>query len=334
MGRSARILIARFLRPSALLAAATLVACGGEQPAAVTQVVARVNDRDITLAQLAHALQAQGDPITSSRAVEETIESLIDEQLLVGEAVAQGFHREPTVAQALELAHVQALARLYAQRVVFPHEPLDEALLLDYYYNHPELFSQRRIYQVTAYVLHQADLSEYMQAELRSMPSAQGIPEVLERYGIAYEVRALTRAAEQLPIEALPNFGLARVGDLIVLQPHEGQRTLMLITGIQDSPVDRERALPIIGQYLLNTRNTRALQAHLRQARASAAITVDRDAARSFSEALGIQTVHEVAPAPAQVDGGTTALNKPVQSATPLLAFPAAPAGNGPLQNK
>jgi EpsD family peptidyl-prolyl cis-trans isomerase len=334
MGRSARILIARLLRPSALLVAATLGACSSEQPAAVTQVVARVNDRDITLAQLAHALQAQGDPITSPTAVEETIESLIDEQLLVSEAVAQGFHREPTVAQALEHAHVQALARLYAQRVVFPHEPLDEAVLLDYYYNNPELFSQRRIYQVTAYVLHQADLSEYIQAELRSMPSVQGIPEVLERYGIAYEVRALTRAAEQLPIEALPNFALARVGDLIVLQPHDGQRTLMLINGIQDSPVDRERALPIIRQYLTNTRNTRALQAHLRQARASAAITYDRDAARSLSEALGIHMVQDATPAPAQIEAGTTALNKPVQSATPLLSLPIAPAGNGPLQNK
>ena len=83
----------------------------------------------------------------------------------------------------------------------------------------------------------------------------------------------MTRAAEQLPLEQLPQFAAADVGD-VVIQPAQGQRsTLMLVTGVQNAPLGFESAQPIIQQYLANVRNAEALDAHLKQARATASIS-------------------------------------------------------------
>ncbi len=75
-----------------------------------------------------------------------------------------------------------------------------------------------------------------------------------------------------------------------MMQPHESRMPIMLVQAIHESPVGVDRAQPIIQQYLVNTRNAKALEDHMKQARATARIayfdTVTTSAANQMAGQL------------------------------------------------
>ena len=48
--------------------------------------------------------------------------------------------------------------------------------------------------------------------------------------------------SHQLPLESLREFAAAAVGDLLIMPPRNGQTTMMLVTGVQASPIDLDHA--------------------------------------------------------------------------------------------
>jgi hypothetical protein len=117
-----------------------------------------------------------------------------------------------------------------------------------------------------------SELLPAVRSELSGTHSVDGVSKVLAAHNLPFETQSLSRGAEQLPLEDLPKFEAAKVGDVVPLQASQGRVPLMLVMGIQDSPISVDRAQPIIQQYLVNTRNARALEEHLKQARATAKI--------------------------------------------------------------
>jgi peptidyl-prolyl cis-trans isomerase C len=269
------------LRLAATAIVAAVSACTGGHGRPASQVVASVNGSEITVSQLNQALAEQSGGATTAPTSQHVLEGLIDEQLLVKQALDSELDRDPAVVQALEQARRQVLARAYAERMVFPREPISAAEQIEYYKEHPELFGKRRIYQVSAYTLHQGELPDGLRVEIAKARSADAIRGILSAHHVQFEDQTLTRAAEQLPLESLSSFAAANVGDMVIMPPHDGQVAVMLVTGINDSPIDLERAQPIIQQYLANVRNSRALEDHLKQARASAKITYAADSGAS-----------------------------------------------------
>jgi hypothetical protein len=116
------------------------------------------------------------------------------------------------------------------------------------------------------------DVTDALRTELTALRTAEEIDKALTARGLAHDTQSLTRGAEQLPFEDLPRFTSAKVGDLVFMQPHESRMPIMLIQGIHESPIGVDRAQPIIQQFLVNTRNARALEEHLKQARATTKI--------------------------------------------------------------
>src|SRR5204863_8606978 len=92
----------------------SLVAChrvGGDS----TQVAARVNDTEISLAQLQHVLQRQ-PRVSPERAEAQTrsvLDGIVDQELAAQAARKSGLDRDPRVVQALEAAKRELLARAY-----------------------------------------------------------------------------------------------------------------------------------------------------------------------------------------------------------------------------
>lgn len=258
-----------------------LAACGaggGRQP---SQVVARVNGSEITASQLNAELLAQNTgpspennaAAAAAQASRPVIDGLIDEQLLYVQAEKLELDRDPAVVQELERARRQVLARAYAQRMIFPNEPVSAAAQIDYYRKHPELFEKRRVYQLTEFRVRTSDLSDTVRSQLDRAATPEALRSVLAEHRIGFESQSFTRAAEQLPLDALPDFGAAQIGDLLVMPARDGRTAMLLVTGAQDSPIDLEHAQPIIQQYLVNTRNEQALTQRLKQMRATAQIT-------------------------------------------------------------
>ncbi len=250
-----------------------LCACGRGGGGEKSQVVARVNDAEITVSQLRAALLEKGQAQPTAEAAQQALDGLVNEQLLVSAALANKLDRDPAVVQAIEGARRQTLARAYLERVVFPKQEISAAEQNAYYKSHPALFAQRRVYQLTAYTLPAPAMTPDVVEELGRARSAEGVRAVVAAHHLAFEVQNLTRAAEQLPLEELPQFAAADAGDVVIMPAQNDRRVAMLVIGAQSSPLGFEAAQPIIQQYLANVRNAAALDAHLKQARATASIS-------------------------------------------------------------
>jgi hypothetical protein len=114
-------------------------------------------------------------------------------------------------------------------------------------------------------------------------------------------MQSVNRGAEQLPLADLAKFEQAKVGDVVITPPAEGRVTVMQILGIQDSPISVDRAQPIIQQYLVNSRNAKALEEHLKQARTTAKISYFDSVTAAATEQMAGQLQNAIAAEQGQV---------------------------------
>jgi EpsD family peptidyl-prolyl cis-trans isomerase len=254
------------------LAAVSISSCDAESGAQTSQVVARVNDAEITISQLRATLIARGEAEPSPASAQRTLEGLVNEQLLVEAAVRNELDRDPAVVMALEATRRQILANAFVERVVYPQEQISAADQAAYFRDHPELFSKRQTFQLATFSCP-APLPEAARTALDGTATAAEVAALLEAHGLDCSKQMLMRASEQLAFDQLPQFAAAKPGDVAVQPESDGGTTLMLIADIQPSPITFESAQPLIQQYLASVRNAEALDVHLRQARSLADIT-------------------------------------------------------------
>src|SRR5262249_48173214 len=181
------------------------------------------------------------------------------------------------------------------ERLVFSRETISAAEQIEYYKQHPALFEKRKMFQVMVYTVKLPELPGAVQTELHNAHTVDEVAKVLTAHSVPFESQSLTRGAEQLPLADLPKFEVAKVGDVVALQGSQGRVPLMLITGVQDSPISVDRAQPIIQQYLVNTRNARAIEEHLKQARATAKIAYFDSVTAAATEQMAGQLQNAVA---------------------------------------
>src|SRR5205814_9580419 len=121
-----------------------------------TQVAARVNDTEISLAQLQHVLQRQ-PRVSPERAEAQTrsvLDGIVDQELAAQAARKSGLDRDPRVVRALEAAKRHLPARAY-QDVLADRATLPSSDDVDRYYDsQPALFAQRRFYSVQETLVH------------------------------------------------------------------------------------------------------------------------------------------------------------------------------------
>lgn len=294
----------RATRVATVSLAAMLCACSGPT-ADKSQVVARVNESEITASQLRTALLAKGDTAPTPELVQQALDGLVNEQLLVDAALANDLDRDPTVVQAIEAAKRQLLARAYLERTVFPKQEISTVEQTAYYKTNPALFAQRRVYQLTTFTTPVVLPSDVV-AALGGASTPDSIAAVLAKHEIPFESQNTTRAAEQLPLDQLPQFAAANVGDVVIPPAREGRTSFMLVTGVQEAPLVFDSAQPIIQQYLANVRNAEALDAHLKLVRAAANIEQSNLAAFGLPAAPAIE--REVQQSRLQ-QGGAAVLN-------------------------
>jgi hypothetical protein len=187
------------------------------------------------------AARVNADPITrqeleQARGRGETIERLIEQRLARQHAIEQGLDRAPQIVQAIESARSEILARAYRQLVAESQPRPTREEIARFYREHPELFSDRRVFTLE------------------------------EREG-SFTVNRFTRPAEELPLELLPRLHAMAAGELIV---HEGQ-TLRLVAA-RLAPLDEAAAAPLIEKFLLARRSSEALAAEMRRLRGQARI--------------------------------------------------------------
>jgi peptidyl-prolyl cis-trans isomerase C len=239
-----------------------------EEPEHSAQVVAKVNDSEITLGQLKAAVDALGTDTNT------LVESLVDEELLVQKAVANHLDRDPAVAQQIERARRQILARAYEERSVLPHTELGASTNREYYRSNPALFAQRRIYRTLTFSIPRTELTHSLRKALDQAHTAIQVRQLLDRQHVVFEAVETTRPAEEIPMDILTQLARAAVGDVLIAAPAQQSRALLIcVVDMRDSPLDYQHARPKIEQHLTDARNQAVIAGYLQRARSQAKIS-------------------------------------------------------------
>lgn len=280
----------------AILTAAT--GCGSHQGSRTSQVVATVNDEEITVMQLNQLYQTSRVREVTAEARRGALQSLTDEALLVQAAIKSSIDRDPQFVQALEQARRRLLAQYFAERAVYPRTPISSDEVAEYYRREPLLFANRKQFHLTTFLADQADLTPKVSAELNAVISVEQLRAVLDAHAIKYVTEMVSVQPEHLPVDELASFQNAKVGDVLYSRQSSGKTLLMAVTSIEnDVPMSLERARPMIEEYLRNSRNREAAERYLKNARATAKIAYTESATREAAEAPASQ------PSPALTTG-------------------------------
>jgi EpsD family peptidyl-prolyl cis-trans isomerase len=280
--------LAQIATAMALVTVVTGCSAGGDQKAA--QVAAKVNKSEITMHQINFAMQRLGNVPDAQvkQAQKQVLDRLVDQELLVQQALDKKLDRDPQVVQAMEASRRQILAQAYVRQVVGGAQKAQADTIKGFYEEHPELFKERRIYrfaQIT--VAAPADKQTAVRAKLEELDKHADKSKILPRLAdwlkaqdLQFRANQVTQAAEQLPMEALPKYHKMNVGELIVSPGPQGIAVAQLIAA-QTAPLTEEQATPFIEQYLQNKERLKLSEEEMKRLRAAAKIEYLGEFARS-----------------------------------------------------
>jgi EpsD family peptidyl-prolyl cis-trans isomerase len=263
-----------------LSVALVLPGCGKEErKKAATQVVAKVNGDEISVHQINFVLsRAQGITAENAeQAKKDVLDKLIDQQLAVQQAEATKLDRDPAVMQSIDAARRELLARAYLEKIAAaqPKPTVDEAR--KYYAEHPELFAQRRVYNLQEILVPAANVAD-VQKLVAQDKSMQDIAAALKARDVKFAANAGVRAAEQVPMNVLSRLHTAKDGQTLVIEAPQGAMVVRVVAS-QSQPVPENDALPRIQQFFANQRNAEAVANELKAMRAKAKIEQTGDIA-------------------------------------------------------
>ena len=256
-----------------ILALTTLPACSPVETAkGPGQVIARVGSTEILMLQFNHAIERMGIPNPGLPIRQEVAAKLVDRELAVQQALAQKFDRQPEVMLKLEEARRDVLASVYAERTAGAAVRPDDNTIARYFADHPELFAERKIFRLREVALP-ADLKEMDEIKQRLVAKEplDKIMTWLRTRNQAFNEQVVIRAAEQLPVEALPRLNAAREGETVVFESPRGVIAYAVISA-QHASVTWEAAKPIVREYLAKRAGKEAIDARLKDLRGATQI--------------------------------------------------------------
>lgn len=253
-----------------------LSACGGESDGGggASQVAARVNSGEISVHQINATLARTPNLKQSdvSAASGRVLERLIDQELLVQSAVDGKLDRNPNVMQAIEAARREILARSFLEQYTAQAAPPTAAEIKAFYESNPALFAERRVYNLQEI---NASLDAAQSDELRqAVTDASNLNDIvnwLRERKLPFRVGGGVRAAEQLPLDALPKFAQMKDGQIGLLQSAGGVR-VMFLAGSRAQPLELDKATPFIERFLTNQKKAEMARAEMKRLRDTAKI--------------------------------------------------------------
>lgn len=254
-----------------LLTSASLSACGNKEKKA-GQAVARVNGEEITVLQINDELRRAGVRADQQKtATKQLLESLIDRQLILTEAMRNKIDRTPEVMQAIERAKAQIIAQAYLKSIVTKIHRPSTAEINDYFQKHPEYFTQRKQYDIQQLVITTKDFSDELKTAVDAAKSLNEVAAWLDGHNVRYARGQLSRSTTDLPEQVVAKLKEMQKGELFIF--NEGENSMInTITDIKDSPVTVKYAAPQIEQYLINKKTKEAADAEITLLRSMAKI--------------------------------------------------------------
>jgi len=267
---------------SMALTATLLAGCGDKDDAdkkgagekSATQVAARVNAEEITVHQINNILSRNRNipPEAATRAKFEILDRLIEQQLAKQQAIEQKLDRKPNVVQAIEAARSEILARAYLDTVAAKQPKPTQDDVKKYYVDHPELFSQRRIFNLEELVIEQQEnLAAKLGPQIAKARSLQEIANWLKEQNVRFAPNSGVRAAESLPLNILPKLQAMKDGEIKMMEV-DNRLYVFRLAASKSAPVSEAAATPRIQQYLFNSGTSEVVAAEVKRLKSAANI--------------------------------------------------------------
>ena len=231
-----------------------------------------MNGEEITALQLNEELQRAGVPAAQQEAAsKQLLEALIDRQVVENVALKEKIDRDPKVMQAVERAKALIISQAYMQKKLSGMAPPSKAEVEDYFNKHPELFSNRKQFDMRQLLIASKDMNDALKQVIDKSKSLDEVAAWMESNKIGFARGQVSRTTTDLAPELVAKLQSMPKGQLFII--NEGERAmLMTIVDIKEVPVKLAAAAPQIEQYLVNTRTKDAAKQEMERLRAAAKI--------------------------------------------------------------
>jgi len=276
-----------------LVAAVGLTACGDKEKKAGQSLV-RVDGEEITVFLLNEELQrANVQPGQQEAASKQLLESLIDRQLIIAEAVRTKVDRTPNVMGAIERAKAQIITQAYLQGITAKIAKPSKAEIDDYFQKNPALFTKRKQFEMKVIAIASSDLNDDLKLAIDSAKSLDEVAAWLTKHDVKFLTGKGTRSSADFPSEMATTLLNMPMGKMFIV--NEGDKSMIAsVVNIKETPVTAKDTAAQIEQYLFNkkTKEVAATEiAHLcslakieyLNASAPVATTVDKPAAQPLA---------------------------------------------------
>jgi len=309
-----------------VLAVGTVVLLGCSRNAEernVTQVAAKVNRDEITVHQINQTLSRLGSVPESQQkqAQQQVLERLIDQQLLVQQAMQRKLDRDPRVLGAIEASKRQLLAQAYLEQAAQPGLTVTPHDVEEFYSQNLDLFQHRRIYRLREIGLSAPpEFKAQLKAELDRLDKLKDkskvIPELanwLQSQNVKFTTNTTTQATEMLPSEVIERIQRLKDGDLLLL-PRGSTFVVSQIERSEPAPLTREQAAHDIEQFLESRKKAEFSSQEVKRLRAAATVEYIGEFASKETAATGAAAAPAASPAvpetPATSPQGVAGLTK------------------------
>ena len=222
---------------------------------AASQVAAKVNSTEITVSQI-NAVLARTPNVPSEAAEQakrQILDRLIDQELAKQQAIAKKLDRRPNVLQVLEGSRNEILARAYVEQIAADQPKPTPEEAKKYYAEHPELFSQRRVFDIEELLVEPKEgLAAALKEQVTKTRSMQEIANWLKSREVKFAANRGVRAAEQIPLDLLPRLHAMKDGEIRVFDAAGGTHQVVRLVASKPAPVTEPAAVPRIQQFLFN----------------------------------------------------------------------------------
>lgn len=219
-----------------------------------TQVVAKLNNREITISDLRSEMVRLGFSPNNPAGEPIALKSIISRALLADAARDARLHRQPAALREMATASEKALADMYLATVSQPPEPTREEIE-DYIAARPGLFAKRRVYTFSVLTLptnifDDANLTPLFDESV----DFEVVAARLRRDRVRYSVTPAVQPSDAFPEPIRKQLGQYGLNDNIVIRADDATQ-IMKITAIDNAPITSQDAPAIARQIMLAERS-------------------------------------------------------------------------------
>lgn len=236
------------------------------------QALVSVNGHEITVLQLNDEIKRAGIRADQyENASKQLLESLIARQLIVDEAARSKLDRTPDVMQARERAIAQVTAQAYLQGIASKIAKPSDTEIDEYFKKHPELFSERKQFDLIILRLASKDIDQELKALIDGAKSVNDVAVWLDKKKIHYSRNLISRNTSDLPTEMV-NLLQEKGQDHIIIVNEQEQSLLISVNGMRDNSLSLKSATAQIERYLINQKYKQATDTEISRLRSLAKI--------------------------------------------------------------